>query len=64
MSYIRTKILMKGGKQMKRKLLMIFAALAIVSSAFAISSASTSSNVDDCPLRGTQACPEYPTCCK
>jgi hypothetical protein len=55
---------MKGGKQMKRKLLAIFAVLAIVSGAFAISASSTSTEVEDCPLRGTQACPEYPTCCK
>ncbi len=55
---------MKGGKQMKRKLLTIFTVLAIVSGAFAISDLSTSKDIDDCPLRGTQACPEYPTCCK
>ncbi len=55
---------MKGCKQMKRKLLMIFAVLAIVSGAFAISASSTSTDVDDCPLRGTQECPEYQSCCK
>ncbi len=49
---------------MKRKLIMIFAALAIVTSAFAISISSTQTDVDDCPLRGTPECPEYPSCCE
>jgi hypothetical protein len=49
---------------MKRKLLAVFVVLAIVSGAFAISASSSSTEVEDCPLRGTQECPEYPACCK
>jgi len=49
---------------MKRKLALILGILGITVSALAFTG--TSSNTDNsvCPLRGTPACPEYPSCCK
>lgn len=48
---------------MKRKLALILGILGITVSALAFTG--TTSNTDNsvCPLKGTPACPEYPSCC-
>lgn len=48
---------------MKRKLMLVLAVVGFTLSAFAFSGTNPPANRDDCPFRGTPACPEYPSCC-
>ncbi len=49
---------------MKRKIYLALAILGIAVSLFAFSGQSSQNANDNCLLRGTPACPEYPACCK
>jgi len=49
---------------MKRKLILGLSVLGLTLSAMAFSGSQPQANNDECPLRGTPACPEYPSCCK
>lgn len=49
---------------MKRKLALIFGIVGIAVSALAFTGTPANADSSVCPLRGTPACPEYPSCCK
>ena len=49
---------------MKRKIYLALAILGIAASSLAFSGQSSQKTNDNCFLKGTPACPEYPACCK
>jgi hypothetical protein len=49
---------------MKRKIALILAIVGITVSSFAFTGSNANTVNGACPLRGTPACPENPSCCK
>lgn len=49
---------------MKRRLALIIGILGLAVSALAFTGSDSAAESSLCPLRGTPACPEYPSCCK
>ena len=49
---------------MKRKLVLILGIVGIAFSALAFTGTTDNADNSVCPMRGTPACPEYPSCCK
>ncbi|MDE3056737.1 MAG: hypothetical protein KGJ59_02100 [Bacteroidota bacterium] len=49
---------------MKRIVVLALGLLGLTVSAVAFSGSTPQTKNSGCPLSGTPACPEYPTCCK
>jgi len=49
---------------MKRKLTLLLGILGITVSALAFTGSSSQVSNNECPLRGTPECPEFPSCCE
>lgn len=48
---------------MRRNIVMLLVALTVGATTFALSSSGSSGSIENCPKRGTPACPIYPACC-
>jgi len=49
---------------MKHKLALLLAVVVVTMSAFVFAGSNRVASDELCPLRGTPACPEYPSCCR
>ncbi|GIK61852.1 MAG: hypothetical protein DAHOPDDO_02170 [Ignavibacteriaceae bacterium] len=49
---------------MKRKLMLFLGILGITISSLAFTGSSSQVNNNECPLRGTLECPQFPSCCE